>query len=101
MDRCGQLLREVTSGDVDELSYKLEAIRSQAEVVSELSAARLVALEEALPLASHFTATHDDLHAWLNEIEADIEAIDIVPGSTFDQIKKQQDLAKVCLYSLL
>ena len=101
MDKCSRMLREVTSDDIDEVKYKLEAIRSQADLVSKLSSDRLTMLEEALPLATHFSLTHGDLQGWLAEIEADIDTVDTMPGSAIDQIKKQQDLVKASNLSYL
>ena len=60
-----------------------------------LSNERLGLLEEALPLASHFSETQADLQSWLGEIEAEINSLDVPAGGTSEQIRKQQDNAKV------
>ena len=67
----------------------------QADLVCKLSNERLALLEEALPLASHFSETHADLQSWLGEIEAEIQSL-VVPGDANpDQIRKQLENAKV------
>lgn len=68
----------------------------------KLSNERLGLLEEALPLASHFSETHADLQSWLGEIEAEINSIDVPTGgdTSSEQIRKQQDNAKVRIHLL-
>ena len=61
----------------------------------KLSTERLSLLEEALPLASHFSETHADLESWLGEIEAEINSLQVPQDGTAEQIRKQQENAKV------
>jgi len=95
IDRCNRLLRETTSDDADDIRGKLATIRDQADYVHRLSTDRLRALEDALPVAQHFVATHSDLRAWLDEIDAEIRSIDIMADGSSEQIRKQVDSAKV------
>lgn len=95
IDRCNRLLRETTSDDADDIRFKLATIRDQADFVHRLSTDRLKALEDTLPVAQHFVATHADLRAWLDEIDAEIRSIDVVADSSPEQIRKQADSAKV------
>ena len=67
----------------------------QADLVLKLSTERLSLLEEALPLASHFSETHADLESWLGEIEAEINSLQVPQDGTAEQIRKQQENAKV------
>ena len=60
-----------------------------------LSADRLAALEDALPVASHFAATLNDLRAWLDEISAEIRSIDVPHSSSSEQLRKLLEGAKV------
>lgn len=67
----------------------------QADLVCKLSSERLELLEEALPLASHFSETHADLRSWLGEIQAEIDTLVAPQDASAEQIRKQQDNAKV------
>ena len=89
------MLRETTNEEADDIKNKLDTIRNQADLVCTLSNERLGLLEEALPLASHFSETHADLQSWLGEIEAEIESLDVPSEDNSEQIRKQQDNAKV------
>ena len=95
------MLRETTSEEADDIKNKLDTIRNQADLVCKLSNERLALLEEALPLASHFSETHADLQSWLGEIEAEIDSLDVPADGNVEQIKKQQDNAKVSSLCLL
>jgi len=55
-------------------------------------------LEDALPIASHFAATLNDLRSWLDEISAELRSIDVPPqaAASSEQIRKLLDSAKVC-----
>ena len=43
-----------------------------------------------------FSETHADLQSWLGEIEAEIASLDVPLDCGAEQIRKQQDNAKVC-----
>ena len=90
------MLRETTNEEADDIKSKLATIRNQADLVCKLSSERLGILEEAVPLASHFNETHADLQAWLGEVEAEIESLEVPEEGNAEQIKKQQENAKVC-----
>lgn len=67
----------------------------QADIVCKLSQERLSLLEEALPLAGHFSETHADLQSWLAEIEAEITSLEVPADASAEQIRKQLENAKV------
>ena len=90
------MLRETTNEEADDIKNKLDTIRNQADLVCKLSNERLALLEEALPLASHFSETHADLQSWLGEIEAEIQSLEVPGDANPEQIRKQLDNAKVC-----
>ena len=46
-------------------------------------------------MASHFSETHADLQSWLGEIEAEIKSLEVPQEGTAEQIRKQQENAKV------
>ena len=54
IDKCNKMLRETTNSEADDIKNKLNTIRNQADLVCRLSNDRLMLLEEALPLTSHF-----------------------------------------------
>ena len=95
IDKCNKMLRETTNSEADDIKNKLNTIRNQADLVCRLSNERLLLLEEALPLTSHFSETHADLQSWLGEIEAEIASLEVPNDSGAEQIRKQQDNAKV------
>lgn len=88
------MLRETTNEQTDEIKNRLESIRTQADIVCQLSDDRLHQLEAAVPLASHFSENHGELSAWLDEMEAELQAQGPA-GDDLDQIRKQQDSLKV------
>lgn len=98
------MLRETTNAQTDEIKSRLESIKTQADIVCQLSAERLHQLESALPLATHFSENQAEIHSWLDEMEADLKAHSS-PGNTLEQVKKQLDNIKVrhlqCSYSLI
>ena len=101
IDKCNSMLRETTNEEADDIKNKLDTIRSQADLVCKLSTDRLALLEEALPLAGHFSETHSDLQSWLGEIEAEIGSLDVPADGSPEQIRKHQENAKVGLTRLL
>lgn len=98
------MLRETTNAQTDEIKSRLESIKTQADIVCQLSAERLHQLESALPLATHFSENQAEIHSWLDEMEADLKAHSS-PGNTLEQVKKQLDNIKVrhlqCSHSLI
>jgi len=93
--RCGRLLQQTTSEEADDIRARLTAIRDQADFVLRLSADRLTALEDALPIATHFAATQNDLRAWLDEVAAEVRSIDVPQNASSEQIRKVLENAKV------
>lgn len=96
ISRCNRLLQETTSEEADDIRARLATIRDQADFVLRLSADRLAGLEDALPIATHFAATHNDLRAWLDEISAEARSIDVPQAASSEQIRKLIENAKVC-----
>jgi len=97
--RCSRLLQETTSEEADDIRARLATIRDQADFVLRLSADRLATLEDALPIATHFAATLNDLRAWLDEISAEVRSIDLPQTANSEQIRKVLENAKVHLSS--
>ena len=95
ISRCSRLLQETTSEEADDIRARLATIRDQANFVLRLSADRLSALEDALPVSTHFAATLNDLRAWLDEISAEIRSMDLTHTSNSQQIHKLLENAKV------
>lgn len=104
INKCNRMLRETTNAQTDEIKSRLESIKTQADIVCQLSAERLHQLESALPLATHFSENQAEIHSWLDEMEADLKAHSS-PGNTLEQVKKQLDNIKVrrlqCSHSLI
>ena len=96
IDKCNRMLRETTNEEAEDIKNKLATIREQADLVYRLSSERCSALEETLPLASHFSETFTDLQSWLGEIDAEIASLDIPINGSAEQVRKQQENAKVC-----
>jgi len=96
ISRCGRLLQETTSEEADDIRARLATIRDQANFVLRLSAERLATLEDALPVATHYAATLNDLRAWLDEISAEVRSIDVPQTASSEQIRKVLENTKVC-----
>ncbi|KAL5005910.1 hypothetical protein ScPMuIL_017068 [Solemya velum] len=93
INKCNKMLRETTNSQTDEIKSRLDSIRTQADIVCQLSAERLHQLESALPLATHFSENQSEIQAWLDEMEAEIKAQG-VPSENIEQVKKQYDNMK-------
>lgn len=94
INKCNKMLRETTNSQTDEIKSRLDSIRTQADIVCQLSAERLHQLESALPLATHFSENQSEIQAWLDEMEAEIKAQG-APSENLEQVKKQYDNMKV------
>ena len=88
------MLRETTNAQTDEIKSRLDSIKTQADVVCQLSAERLQQLEAALPLATHYGENQLEVSSWLEEMEAELGAQGD-PGQNLEQVKKQHDNLKV------
>jgi len=93
--RCNRLLQETTSEEADDIRSRLATIRDQADYVLRLSADRLTALEDAVPVATHFAATLGDLRAWLDEILAETRSLEVPQTASAEHIHKLIETAKV------
>ncbi|XP_005100351.2 microtubule-actin cross-linking factor 1 [Aplysia californica] len=93
IDKCTRMLRETTNAQTDEIKSRLDSIKTQADVVCQLSAERLQQLEAALPLATHYGENQTEVTSWLEEMEAELGAQG-EPGQNLEQVKKQHDNLK-------
>ncbi|XP_021351801.1 dystonin-like isoform X4 [Mizuhopecten yessoensis] len=96
INKCNRMLRETTNSQTDEIKTRLDSIRTQADIVCQLSAERLHQLEAALPLATHFSENQTEIQGWLDEMEADIKSQG-TPGENLEQVRKQLDTLKSSL----
>ncbi|XP_028029407.1 dystonin isoform X16 [Bombyx mandarina] len=96
--RCRDLLAQAKKvvrecGSAEEAAgvrARSEELREVMEEVGALAAARLAALEHALPLAEHFADTHLGLTSWLDDMERQIHML-AMPALRPEQIAQQQD----------
>ncbi|KAK3083433.1 hypothetical protein FSP39_022457, partial [Pinctada imbricata] len=93
INKCNRMLRETTNSQTDEIKSQFDSIRTQADIVCQLSAERLHHLEAALPLATHFSENQSEISTWLEEMEAELKA-QMSPGENLEQVKKQLDNVK-------
>ena len=71
-------------------------LQTESEAVTALSADRMGALEQALPLAAHFHEAHTELLDWLADVEHQVAEYEAQPlALNPPQIKQQQDTIKV------
>ncbi len=94
INKCNRMLRETTNEQTDEIKSRLDSIKTQADIVCQLSAERLQQLESALPLASHYGENLGETQQWLEEMEAELKSQG-KPGESLDQVRKQYENLKV------
>ncbi|XP_046140943.1 dystonin isoform X19 [Osmia bicornis bicornis] len=85
--------------DTSTIREKMEDLRETMEIVSGLSADRLGALEQALPLAEHLRDTHIGLVSWLEEAEQQVAMLPM-PALRPDLIAAQQDKNEFLMQSI-
>ncbi|XP_053979642.1 dystonin isoform X38 [Hylaeus volcanicus] len=85
--------------DTSTIREKMEDLRETMEIVSGLSADRLGALEQALPLAEHLRDTHIGLVSWLEEAEQQVAMLPM-PALRPDLIAAQQDKNELLMQSI-
>ncbi|XP_047520509.1 dystonin isoform X21 [Pieris napi] len=91
LSQAKKVLRECQSGDeASVIRERSEELKEMMEEVGQLSAARLAALEQALPLAEHFADTHHGLSSWLDDMEKQVQML-AMPALRPEQIVQQQD----------
>ncbi|XP_060807170.1 uncharacterized protein LOC106135826 isoform X13 [Amyelois transitella] len=91
LSQAKKVLREChSSEETAAIRSRSEELREMMEEVGQLSADRLAALEQALPLAEHFADTHHGLSSWLDDMEKQIEML-AMPALRPEQIAQQQD----------
>ncbi|XP_067685972.1 microtubule-actin cross-linking factor 1, isoforms 6/7-like isoform X1 [Haliotis asinina] len=93
INKCNRMLRETTNEQTDEIKSRLDSIKTQADIVCQLSADRLQQLEAAHPLASHYSENQNEVQAWLDEMEAELKAQG-KPGESLEQVRKQYENLK-------
>ncbi|XP_017796312.1 PREDICTED: microtubule-actin cross-linking factor 1 [Habropoda laboriosa] len=85
--------------DTSTIREKMDDLRETMEIVSGLSADRLGALEQALPLAEHLRDTHIGLVSWLEEAEQQVAMLPM-PALRPDLIAAQQDKNEMLMQSI-
>lgn len=85
--------------DTSTIRENMEDLRETMEIVSGLSADRLGALEQALPLAEHLRDTHVGLVSWLEEAEQQVAMLPM-PALRPDLIVAQQDKNELLVQSI-
>ncbi|XP_076173653.1 dystonin-like protein short stop isoform X29 [Ptiloglossa arizonensis] len=85
--------------DTSTIREKMDDLRETMEIVSGLSADRLGALEQALPLAEHLRDTHIGLVSWLEEAEQQVAMLPM-PALRPDLIAAQQDKNELLMQSI-
>ncbi|CAK9830262.1 DST [Anthophora retusa] len=85
--------------DTSTIREKMDDLRETMEIVSSLSADRLGALEQALPLAEHLRDTHIGLVSWLEEAEQQVAMLPM-PALRPDLIAVQQDKNEMLMQSI-
>ncbi|XP_046589646.1 dystonin isoform X13 [Neodiprion lecontei] len=85
--------------DTSTIRDKMEDLRETMEIVSGLSADRLGALEQALPLAEHLRDAHAGLVSWLEEAEQQVAMLPM-PALRPDLIAVQQDKNELLIQSI-
>ncbi|XP_075985152.1 dystonin-like protein short stop isoform X32 [Anticarsia gemmatalis] len=91
LSQAKKVLRECQSSEETAvIRDRSEELKETMEEVGHLSAARLAALEQALPLAEHFADTHHGLSSWLDDMEKQIQML-AMPALRPEQIVQQQD----------
>jgi len=94
-NRCGRLLQQNTTVDDDYIRARLTTIEDEMHVLLKLSADRVTALEDALPIATHFAVTQRDLRAWLDEVDVEVQSILVPQTANEQQIREVVEEAKV------
>ncbi|XP_026728109.1 dystonin isoform X27 [Trichoplusia ni] len=91
LSQAKKVLRECQSSEETAvIRDRSEELKEMMEEVGHLSAERLAALEQALPLAEHFADTHHGLSSWLDDMEKQIQML-AMPALRPEQIAQQQD----------
>ncbi|XP_026332684.1 uncharacterized protein LOC113239782 isoform X5 [Hyposmocoma kahamanoa] len=91
LGQAKKVLRECQSSEETAvIRDRSEELKEMMEEVGQLSAERLAALEQALPLAEHFADTHHGLSSWLDDMEKQIQML-AMPALRPEQIAQQQD----------
>lgn len=89
-----KLLRSSTLEDNTGIREKMDQLKHRSDLVASKAVERLNELEQALPLATSFHETHDDLVSWLIEVEPALAELEVITVDA-DQVKRQQEMVKV------
>ncbi|XP_063629073.1 dystonin isoform X7 [Cydia splendana] len=101
LSQAKKVLRECQSSEETAvIRDRSEELKEMMEEVGQLSAERLAALEQALPLAEHFADTHHGLSMWLDDMEKQIQML-AMPALRPEQIAQQQDKNEMLQQSIL
>ena len=89
-----RLRRQSTQDDDTFVQDKIDGLKNQTDNVAKQSAERMSLLEQAVPLAQHFSETHEELLTWFKDVEKEVELLQD-PAVNTEAIKNQQDELKV------
>ena len=100
LSNAKRVLREsAQTSETEQVKEKMDDLKETMETVIKLSNDRLGILEQALPLSEHFYETHNELNAWLDDIERECMN-QLMPGMRPDQIAKQQEINRSLIQSV-
>ena len=85
--------------DTSTIRDRMEELREIMDIVASLSADRLGALEQALPLAEHLRDSHVGLLGWLEEAEQQVNMLPM-PALRPELIALQQDKNELLVQSI-
>lgn len=87
-------MRESSVENEADLQNKIDDLKQQSDDVAKMGVDKLSHLEKAVPLSKLFTATHEELNTWLDEVEPALIELEVMSINE-EQVKKQQDQLKV------
>ncbi|XP_043919283.1 dystonin isoform X2 [Protopterus annectens] len=88
-----ELLKQTTGDEVVVIQEKLDSIKAKYADIMKMSSDVSQTLEKALQFATKFQLTHEELSAWLGDVEAELVMYeDSVP--TGEQLSQSQDRMK-------
>src|SRR5262249_38442286 len=87
-----KILKDFRDEDAQRLQDKIEVLKGLSDAVGQLSEDRLSVLEQALPLAEHFSESFGEISNFLATVQNELaHAPPVIPGIHNDQLKKQQE----------
>ncbi|XP_075411065.1 dystonin isoform X3 [Tenrec ecaudatus] len=92
-----ELLKQTTGDEVLIIQHKLEAIKARYKDIVKLSADVAKTLEQALQLAAQLHSAHEELSAWLDNVEVELLSFEtqVLKGEAMSQAQaRQKELKK-------